>query len=99
KSAAVGSALMSMPDQALRRGEALIAAGRYREAVQALRDIAGVDTPNWQLQCGLAEALVQTVQFKAALNAARLAEQIQPRSPRVLQLLAEAQLALNQPSE
>jgi Flp pilus assembly protein TadD len=88
-----------MPDQALQRGEALIAAGRYREAVRALRDVADVDTPNWQLQCALAEALVQTGQFKAALNAARLAEQIQPESPRVLQMLAEAQLALNQPAE
>jgi Flp pilus assembly protein TadD len=87
---------MSMPDQALRRGEALIAAGRYTEAVQALRDVADVDTPNWQLQCALAEALVQTGQFKAALSAARLAEQIQRTSPRVLQMLAEAQLALNQ---
>ena len=90
---------MSMPDLALRRGEALIAAGRYREAVRALRDVAEVDAPNWQLQCALAEALVQTGQFKAALNAARLAQQIQPTSPRVLQMLAEAQLALNQPAE
>jgi Flp pilus assembly protein TadD len=88
-----------MPEQALQRGEALLAAGRYREAVQALRDVADVDTPNWQLQCALAEALVQTGQFKAALSAARLAEQIQPKSPRVLQMLAEAQLALNRPAE
>lgn len=90
---------MSTPHLALQRGEALIAARRYREAVLALRDVAAVDTPNWQVQCALAEALVQTGQFKAALNAARLAEQIQPTSPRVLQMLAEAQLALNQRAE
>jgi len=87
---------MLMPDQALQRGEALIAAGRYTEAVQILNQVARTDTPNWQLQCALAEALIQTDKFKDALNAARLAEQIQPRSPRVLQMVAEAQLALNQ---
>lgn len=87
---------MLMPDQALQRGEGLIAAGRFREAVQVLNEVARTDTPNWQLQCALAEALIQTDKFKDALKAARLAEQIQPRSPRVLQMLAEAQLALNQ---
>jgi Flp pilus assembly protein TadD len=90
---------MPMPDEALRRGETLVAAGRYREAVRVLSDVADVDTPNWRLQCALAEALVQTGDFKAALKTARLAEQLQPRSPRVLQMLAEAQLALNRPAE
>jgi Flp pilus assembly protein TadD len=87
---------MLMPDQALERGEALIAAGRYKEAVRVLSDVARADTPNWQLQCALAEALIQTGKFKDALGAARLAEQLQPRSPRVHQMLAEALLALKQ---
>jgi Flp pilus assembly protein TadD len=64
---------MLMPDQALQRGEALIAAGRYREAVQILNQVARTDTPNWQLQCSLAEALIQTDKFKDALNAAQTA--------------------------
>jgi Flp pilus assembly protein TadD len=87
---------MLMPDQALQRGEELIAAGRFKEAVKVLNEVARADTPNWEVQCAFAEALIQTGRFKDALNAARLAEQLRPGSPRVQQMLAEALLALNQ---
>ncbi|HEX2648195.1 MAG TPA: tetratricopeptide repeat protein, partial [Candidatus Dormibacteraeota bacterium] len=87
---------MRTPDQAIAEGNALIEAGRYREAVQVIEDTARTDLTNWRLQCLYAEALIQIDRFRDGLAVARLAEQMRPSSAWVLQTIAEAQLGLEQ---
>src|SRR6516162_2979025 len=87
---------MLTPDEAIVRGNALLVAGRYREAVGVLEETARVDLTNWRLQCLYAEALIQTDRFRDGLDAARLAEQMRPSSVWVLQMIGEAQLGLKQ---
>lgn len=91
--------MLSTPDEVVVRGRALIESHRYREAVRALDSAAKTDLANWRLQCWYAEALIQVGRFRDGLSAARLAQQMQPDSPWVLQLIGESQLALDQPGQ
>src|SRR5215469_4897067 len=85
---------MLTPGEAIANGNSLLREGKYREAVRVLEEPARVDLTNWRLQCLYAEALIQTDRFHDGLAVARLAEQMRPSSPWVLQMIGEAQLGL-----
>ena len=81
-------------EAALRRGEALIDARRYREAMKVLRPAVEKLPGDPWLRCALSEALLQSNHAREALEHAQAAEQIVPQSPRALQMVGEAQLEL-----
>jgi len=86
-------------ETALRRGEALNVAGRYRQATQVLRPAVDKTPGDPWLHCALAEALLQSGHGRDALLHAEAAQQINPASPRILQMLAESHLDLNHVEE
>lgn len=83
------------PEDARRRGEALNRAGLHRQAIAVMRPAAEAVPGDPWLRCELAEALLQSGRGRQALEHALAAYQINPTSPRVLQMVAECQLESN----
>jgi tetratricopeptide (TPR) repeat protein len=78
--------------KALMQGRALVAADRFREAVELLRPAAALNPQDADLLCTLAQALMLAGQTAEAITVAQAASALVPPTDWPLRILAEAHL-------